>query len=122
MAVLLAAALLDAPMPNAALSEAVRDSAAIELAALAVRESLFSEGEAFGGGRAQLHFTVRSKERVRDRVRFMRGVLFHPTDDDYLWVNLPEAAWMLYPALRPVRLLGRVLRRGLGELNTQHEH
>ena len=57
-------------------------------------------------------FVLRARERWRDRWRYAVRLALTPNPRDWAALPLPAALAPLYFGLRPLRLLGRALRRG----------
>lgn len=121
MAITLADRLLGVEVPSWVHDSAKNDEKAMALADLAVEHNLFAGGEAEYDRSEHLRFTLATKERRLDRIRYMRGFLFHPALEDYDWVTLPDILWFLYPVIRPLRLLIRAIKRRTG-VQSAHDH
>jgi hypothetical protein len=50
-------------------------------------------------------FQYQSLDRVSDRLRWWRRMLFVPSDRDMEWVRLPRQLYFLHGVLRPLRLI-----------------
>lgn len=111
MAILLADSLLGAPAPTWVLNHSQRDSRAASLAAVAVDHPLTERVNRLETGVAQRRFTMATKERRVDRVRYFADVTLQPNQEDYEWLALPERAAFLYPVLRPMRLVTKAVKR-----------
>jgi hypothetical protein len=61
------------------------------------------------GAVAQFVFQIDAKERWQEKVSLIAGRLTDRTDSDAQWMLLPKPAWWLYPALRPLRMFGKLL-------------
>lgn len=57
------------------------------------------------GALRKASFQIRSLDKVRERIRFCLLWLLLPNLNDWMWVRLPDRAFGLYWAVRPVRLL-----------------
>jgi len=107
---LLADAMLAAPLPAGVIQRAAADPVA--------RRLCMDVCEEFQGGSAVhtdaytlLRFYGRSRERVRDRLRILWAWTTTPTRHDLEWVKLPPGLTGLYYALRPLRLALAVMTR-----------
>src|SRR5207248_2268494 len=93
--------LLAAQVPADVLARA-REDALVQQAAAEIRGALFqTEGVARLRTAARLLRTTSPRERL---ARAMQSAVA-PTRADWLWLPLPDAAYPLYYALRPLRLL-----------------
>ncbi|MEI6102817.1 MAG: nucleotidyltransferase family protein [Methanothrix sp.] len=101
---LLAKDLLDAKLPLQMIDEIGRDRSAKEIA-LKMSEKLFSDTNANGGSIEKYLFWPRTRERLRDRVKYLFLVGFKPTQVDYDAFPLPDFLYPFYWIIRPVRLL-----------------
>lgn len=59
-------------------------------------------------------FQVRSRERLRDRVKYWLLRIFAPNWEEVEWLPLPRALFPLYWMLRPVRLVWHYTPEALG--------
>lgn len=102
----LAHRLLDAPLDPAVTREIEDDPRlpALEAEAEARMFGPEPEGEETA---ANLRFNLRARDSAGDRARSAARWLFAPGPEDWRWVDLPDALFPLYRALRPVRLLLR---------------
>ncbi|HEX7175044.1 MAG TPA: nucleotidyltransferase family protein [Pyrinomonadaceae bacterium] len=106
---LLARDLLDAPLPAEVARLADSDRAARRLAGEASRR--LAERETRAPGLAEeTRFRVAARERLRERARYCALRLLTPTYRDCSF-ELPPALRFVYYVLRPLRLLGGVLKR-----------
>ncbi|NND13930.1 MAG: nucleotidyltransferase family protein [Acidimicrobiia bacterium] len=121
MATLLSHSLLSSPVPAWVLDAAGADTKAVQLTQLVIQQRFVSAAGPEYDRSEHLRFTLDTKERFVDQLRYMRGFLFQPRLEDYDWVDLPDRASFLYPALRPVRLTARAVGRRLG-LSSDHDH
>ena len=113
VALLLAHRLLGAPLPGDVLQPAASDPAAARLADQIIAR--LHRGETLPPGVLQRwRLILRSRERLRDRVRFCLLRALTPTRKDAAAVPLPEALWPAYYLLRPVRLLASMALRRAG--------
>ncbi len=123
----LAAHLLDAPLPERLLRQAMQDRAVGRLA-VHVRTTLFRRAGAhdarFDEARTEMEharFHLLMRERLRDRLPYYRHLArlaMTPTERDEDMVALPRRLSFLYYALRPVRLLCDAVENGLRRLRT----
>ncbi len=109
LALWLAHDLLGCALPEFALERIDADRTIDELAA-AVRISIFSDVEYNPEVVKRSGFHMRSRERLRDRIRYGVGRALLPTTEDWDAVRLPKALAGWYPVLRPFRL---ALKHGL---------
>ena len=100
LTLLLAAGLLDAPVPAGLVAEALQDPAAVRLAAEAHRRL---PAPAAGVWASSLYH-LRTRERLGDRRRYLVGLTLHTTPGDWTAVRLPRGLFPLYYVLRAVRL------------------
>jgi hypothetical protein len=121
LGLLLAGALLDAPLP-ANIGRAIGSGASVRLYASQVCEWLFSgsSGPLEPTSTAQRRlYTLWLTDRMPDRLRFCchRALCYlTPNRSDRAFARLPASLGFLYYVLRPVRLVGRgcaVLLKGL---------
>lgn len=108
MGLFLASDLLDAPLPHAAKSRMHCDPVA-QLLAMAATSKMFDQPAEKMGLLANIRrclFMVRVRERLRDRLRFFLAAAA-PTPSDLAALELPELLTVLYPLLRPFRILAR---------------
>lgn len=110
LALLLAHDLLDAPVPAAVRQAVAADRELPALAAL-VRQHLAGSGDPEGRELARHRFILRTRERRRDRARYLLRYAFIPGVQDWMALRLPAPLAPLYPVVRLVRLF-----RKFGEL------
>jgi hypothetical protein len=104
----LAQDLLAAKLPLQMIDEMDRDRSAKEIARN-ISEKLFSGiyNNTNGGAIAKYLFWPRTRERLRDRAKYLFLVGFKPTQVDYDAFPLPDFLYPFYWIVRPVRLLCR---------------
>ena len=107
----LAEDLLDAPLPAAFRTGLADDPAARRLAA-EVAARLRSEAPRQDIVFRQTVFALRTRERLRDRWRFARRLLFVPGAYEFTRWDWPRALWPLVALARPFRLAWTVAVRG----------
>jgi hypothetical protein len=105
--------LLNVPIPPAAKEAISKDPVIAELAAEVV-QNLSQETAC---SKVQYHLSVmRLRERKRDRLRYIHGILLNPTSSEWSAVRLPACLSFLYPAVRLLRcvklLRGKQLSTG----------
>jgi hypothetical protein len=106
LALLLAAELLDAPVPAPLLARG-RSSRPVRALAAAVQRRLWAvPWQDLEGWQAQW-FRVRARERWRDALRVARAAAFAPGAADWALVRLPDRLYALYYVLRPFRLAAK---------------
>jgi hypothetical protein len=103
---LLAQDLLEVKLPLQMIDEIDRDCSAKEMA-LNISKKLFSctNNKSNGGAIEKYLFWPRTRERLRDRVKYLFLVGFKPTQVDYDAFPLPDLLHPFYWIVRPVRLL-----------------
>jgi hypothetical protein len=107
---LLASDVLGTPLPKIVAQPAQRDGTATALVKH-VKQTLFQKPETGRGASVRpltFHDTfviLRSKERVRDRVRAVLSMALKPTLAEYQLLPLPEKLFTLYYAVRPLHLV-----------------
>ena len=99
----LARRLLETPLPTEVLREMERDGKAPALVEEVIAR-MFHEGEAEHSLVRTASFQLRTKERWRDRTRFLLRLAATPTPVDWAMVRLPPALSFFYFFLRPFRL------------------
>ena len=104
----LAEILLACPRPEA-FRAARRDPVAQRLAQAAARR-IRAEESLHTGMIRQTLFSWRSRDRLRDRGRFLARLLFVPGAVELSQIALPERWYPLYSCLRPFRLAGDAWR------------
>ncbi len=102
LGLMLAADLLEAPVPADVLTQARADRAVSRLAAQ-VRVTLFQESEGRGG----LRLFLRSRERFRDKLACCARLALMPNEEDYACLPLPAILSPLYYPLHAVRVAGK---------------
>jgi hypothetical protein len=100
----LAQDLLDAKLPRQMIDEIGRDRTAKEMAQN-ISEKLFSDKNKEGGAIEKYLFWPRTRERLRDRAKYLFLVGFKPTQVDYDAFPMPDFLYPFYWIIRPVRLL-----------------
>ncbi|PLX84652.1 MAG: hypothetical protein C0617_07375 [Desulfuromonas sp.] len=111
LGLVLAGALLDAPVPKEVAAKAEGDRRAVALAAL-VWQNLNADGGRPLSKFAGFAFNLKVKECVADRLRLCAGFAFALTEADLPTLQLPGGLFFLHYLLRPLRLL-RELGSGL---------
>ena len=106
---LLAELLLGCPLPEAFRKEARRDAPAGRLAKTAA-DRMLSERSLQTGVVRQSWFAFQTRDRFRDRARFLYRLLFVPGAADLNQISLPDAWYPLYSCLRPFRLAWDAVR------------
>jgi hypothetical protein len=91
-----------APLPDEVAARIHADQQALSLAE-SIRIGLFDPASARNFARAKVH--ARSRERLRDRLRFWRELLFVPDYMEQQYLPLPAALAGLHSLTRPFRLL-----------------
>lgn len=98
----LARELLGAALPERVLGRLAAEARALKLAS-EIRERFLTDRPASGESR----FHLRSMDRMRDRVRFLLGTIFEPTEADWDSLRIPPSLFPLYYLARPLRLLAK---------------
>jgi hypothetical protein len=98
----LAHELLGTALPERVLGRLAAEARAPKLAA-EIRERFLADRPAAGESR----FHLRSMDRMRDRVRFLLGTIFEPTEADWDSLRIPPSLFPLYYLARPLRLLAK---------------
>jgi len=105
-----AAMLTRCPLPDVLHQAVHTDKAAQRLARMAARHLL--AGQKISGG-AQGWYAVRTRDRLRDRCRYLARTLFVPGSFELCALPLPRCLFPLYKLARPLRLTWDVvIRRG----------
>ena len=58
---------------------------------------------------AYFHLMLRTRERVRDRVRFVMRLILTPTETEWSLIPLPAWLFPLYRLVRVFRLIGKLV-------------
>ena len=112
VALLLAHQYLGAPLPPEVARRIASDAQAASLAQKIAREHWPApDAEWPDDSSLSTLLSYTRGEAPADRWRFVSGVIFGLTLDDFWWVKLPPALGPLYFALRPLRLAWKRLRR-----------
>jgi hypothetical protein len=104
----LASDLLGAEIPHHVRQGMLQDAALPRLAARAVKKL---EGPDLPGIVSLFVFQFEAKERWQEKVALVIGRLTDRTAGDGKWIILPKPLWGLYWLLRPLRMLGKLLRK-----------
>jgi len=104
----LASELLGAEIPHQVRRRINQDTALPRLAAQAVKKL---EGSDPPGIVRLFVFQIAAKERWQEKVALVVGRLTDRTAGDGKWIILPKPLWGLYWLLRPLRMLGKLLRK-----------
>jgi hypothetical protein len=102
LGLILAADLLQAPLPADVLAQ-VRADGVVERLAGQVRAALFQESDGGGG----LPFFLRTRERFRDKLACCARLALMPNEEDYACLPLPAILSSLYYPLHAVRVAGK---------------
>jgi hypothetical protein len=105
-ALLLVRELFNVPIP-----EHVERWVSSDPAAAAIADAIGRRFEAPSHDRLLDPVVVRMRERPLDRLRFVSRLAFTPTVEDWRFVRLPPALSWAYPAVRPLRLGEKYLRK-----------
>lgn len=100
---LLAQDLLDVRLPLQMIDGIDRDRTANEMAQN-ISAKLFSDKNKQGGAIEKYLFWPRTRERLRDRAKYLFMVGFKPTQVDYDAFSMPDYLYPFYWIIRPVRL------------------
>lgn len=103
LALFLAHKLLDTPLPEDVWRK-VKAEPTTETLGAEVRRRLFHEGESDASLRNKISFHLRTKENLRDRVRYCTLFALTTTPVDWALAPLPPALSFVYYVLRPFRL------------------
>lgn len=98
-----AAEVLGTPLPARVHAEIERDRTVPELARTCAGWLQLPAGRA-PGQREESAVYLRSREALRDRLRYSLGMAFTPTLADWEALSLPDALFPLYYVYRPLRL------------------
>lgn len=115
LGVLLAAELVDAPVPDELLTTARESGIVRRLRNRVLSMSLLPTGDDWGPIR-RLQFQYRSLDHARDRQAFLRRFLFQPQPADVRALPLPVS---LLSTVRPIRLAALLVTRPFREQDTQ---
>ncbi len=112
VALLLAADLLSAPVPPEVIAKARRDTVAVEVARQ-IEHNLFTEDGDIAGRPAGAMMQLRMAGTLRDKARYVwrRALEANQTDNDFL--PLPPRLKPLLHVIRPFRVMGKIITRGL---------
>lgn len=114
----LASLLLDCPLPEAFMAAAREDPAVQRLAGKAAKR--MREGLSLRTGIVrQCGFAFQTRERMRDRVRFLSRLLFVPGAMELTRWVLPDVFYPLYSCARPLRLAWDSLRGRSRRISTE---
>lgn len=94
--------LLDIRIPEQCISEIKIDGAARKLA-LDLSGNLFAEAERENEIFENL-FWLRTRERLRDKARYLFFLEMEPAESDWNIISLPDSLFSLYRIIRPARL------------------
>jgi hypothetical protein len=111
LALLLGQSLIDDLLSPEALEWVNSDRGAGTVAA-AVRNRFLSDAQYPLPPVESSRIMVRTFDRPSQRVRYVIGDLFSPSEPDYLSLSLPPVLCGLYFVIRPARLAAKYLRRG----------
>ncbi|HVF48441.1 MAG TPA: nucleotidyltransferase family protein [Pyrinomonadaceae bacterium] len=100
----LAHTLLDAPLPPEVLRR-IEDDKNIEPLNRLVRARLFAENHRAAGVKETAVFHLKTREHLRDRVRYCARLALTTTPVDWASVRLPRSLAFVYYVLRPFRLM-----------------
>jgi hypothetical protein len=112
LAVALASALLDAPVPSALVDRALRNSAVRALAEKARLRMLRTVPE---GELAEFLNGLNTEDRLGQRLRRVAVLLTTRTVGDYKAMPLPKSLWGIYYFTRPFRLARKVAEKILNK-------
>ena len=110
LGVSLAAELLSAPVPQEVLARAARDPIVADLRRRAAA-SLFDRTERGPSYAAALAFECRVLDTRRASVAYCWRRALVPTPSDWRWLRLPDALYLVYYLVRPLRLAVEVVVR-----------
>jgi hypothetical protein len=102
----LARSLLHAPLPEE-IQQRIHTDVAVKSLGAQVTRKLFLSPQRQTGGMKTVLFHVKTRERLRDRVRYCLSLAIAPTFGDWDFINLPSFLDFLYYVLRPLRLAGK---------------
>ena len=121
LGLILAEELLGARVPDEVLIEVHSDKTAIRLAHDAARGLLLADPGPPLSINAQHRFRLEMQTRWSDRMRYVVHQLVQPRVIDREFLSLPRPLWILYPAIRVVRVAGKyaldLLRQMSGRLS-----
>jgi hypothetical protein len=102
----LACDLLGAPLP----ASIQADATVIRLAERVTRN--LSRQLHPGEGATRYYFQLRARQSLRGKIALASHIFTDRTTEDGSWMMLPRPLWWTYGVLRPLRMAGRLLRRG----------
>ena len=106
LGLLLAADLLDAPIP-AEIQQTASADATVKSLASQVQQQLFLERRPPEGIFGGAILNLRMRERKRDKLRSCFRLVATPRSYDWMFLSLPDSLFFLYYLLRPLRLAGK---------------
>jgi Uncharacterised nucleotidyltransferase len=95
--------LFDAKLPDE-IREGIKADPIISVLAEFIVNQIFIEPDAATSNLKGFLFQVKSRERLRDKIRYC-GFALSPTDADVAAISFPRYAGFLYYLLRPIRLV-----------------
>jgi Uncharacterised nucleotidyltransferase len=104
----LAKELLNAEIP-AALNGMFAEDAEIRVLGAQVARNIVSDQALDPESVAYFRFMLMVRERLRDRVRFIRRLIFTPGQSEWSMIRVPAPLFPLYYMVRLFRLIGRIL-------------
>jgi hypothetical protein len=104
----LASTLLGAELPESILSQIRADATVTRLVERSIRK--LRKNVDPGESVSRYLFQIRAKEGFRRKIALAYSILFDRTAEDGNWIMLPRPLWWLYPLLRPLRMILKLLR------------
>ena len=65
-----------------------------------------------GEGFTRYIFQLRARQALRGKITLASHIFTDRTTEDGSWMMLPRPLWWIYGILRPLRMMGKLLRRG----------
>ena len=106
----LARDLLGAPLPASADGRIEADATSIRIAKRITRN--LSRQLHPGEGFTRYVFQLRARQTMRGKIALASHIFTDRTTEDGSWMMLPRPLWWTYGVLRPLRMAGKLLRRG----------
>lgn len=102
---------LDGPVP-AEIESLIRRDPEIRILGTEIIQGLRRDFELDPESIAYFRLMLRTRERVRDRVRFVMRLILTPTETEWSLIRLPAWLFPLYRLVRVFRLIGKLVAKG----------